>query len=126
MSARLDAARAELDRFRAQRVTTLFESPVDETSATKRWHAHALEAIRRAAAEHRFLTVDQVHEHLTEPTYDLRALGAAMRAAARAGLIRRVPGDFRTSQRAGTHGRPLAVWESLIATDAQLTLDGAP
>lgn len=75
---------------------------------------HAAEAIRAAARSQPELTVDDVHRYLTEEPHDMRALGAAMRSAARAGVLERIPGQFRTSARPETHSRPLALWRSRI------------
>jgi len=98
------------------------ESPPTEAAAIKSvaanagsaWMRHASSAIRAAAHRSSTITVDDVHPFLTEQPHDLRALGAAMRQAARDGFIERIPGEYRTSERPETHSRPLAVWRSRI------------
>lgn len=77
------------------------------------WRAHALAAVRKAAERHPELTVDDVHEHITLPVLDARALGHVMRTAARDGLIA-ATGEYRTSRRPATHGRPCRVWRSRL------------
>lgn len=127
---RLEAARAAFDEHREQRRArmeaaprSLFDVPADETAqaivsvarnASEQWMAHAADAIRRAAELHPELTVDEVWPFITEPVHDTRALGAAMQAAARAGILERIPRAWRTSDRPETHSRPLALWRSRL------------
>jgi hypothetical protein len=129
MKARLEEAKAALDQARADRVEappSLFDPPVEvstvdrgylrsvEENASDQWNAHALAAVRSAAMRHDELTVDDVWPFITEEVHDSRALGPVMLRASKAGIIDRVRGAFRTSDRPETHARPLALWRSLI------------
>lgn len=127
---RLDAARQALADARAERdaragVTelSLFD-PVDhdildaaiarvEANAGPEWQAHVVDIVRQVAAVNATFTVDAIAELITEPVHDLRATGAAMRAAARAGIIRST-GTYQVSDRPQAHSRPVLIWESLI------------
>jgi hypothetical protein len=120
---RLREAREALADYRTERVQrppNLFDPPAApylesvENNASTQWMDHAVRAIRTAARIHPVLTVDEVHAHLSEPVHDMRALGAAMRRAAREHVIERCPGEYRVSLRSETHRRPLAVWKSRI------------
>jgi hypothetical protein len=85
-----------------------------ERNASEQWNEHALDAVRRAAEIHEYLTADEVVPLITEPVHDKRALGAVLLRAAREGIIERVPDAFRTSSRPETHARPLALWRSRV------------
>lgn len=52
--------------------------------------------------------------HPTEP----RAMGAVFHALARNGLIRKT-GEYRDSERAECHGRPIAVWRLAVSLDSE-------
>jgi hypothetical protein len=122
VSRRLDEAVAALAAHREERLRkppTFWSEPTDPVDrvterAGQRWRAHALEAVRQAASRSERITVDDVHRFLTEPTYDLRALGGVMREAARRRWIERDGHAYIVSARPETHGRPLALWRSRI------------
>lgn len=76
------------------------------------------EAIVEAARKYPRFIIDQVWEFLgavgdTERD-DGSGMGPIMIVAAKAGIIERVPGETRPSQRPLTHGKPQRLWRSLI------------
>jgi hypothetical protein len=84
--------------------------------ADPEWWEVAVTAVYSLASRHRALTTDQVWQ-LLDPgevtTHERRALGAVMRATARAGLI--APTDrYVPSERPQAHRRPVRVWRSLL------------
>jgi hypothetical protein len=76
------------------------------------WQRVALAAIERIARSQETLTTDDVWEHVEAPS-EPRAVGCAMRRAAREGLIRKT-GRVKPSRRKECHGRDVAVWRSLV------------
>ena len=78
------------------------------------WQVEALSAIRRVAASVPELTTDDVWRALgRDPEIEGRAMGAAMRHAAKLGLIERTDRTTR-SLRVACHRRDLRVWKSRI------------
>ena len=71
-----------------------------------------------AVVAHRLttLTVDDVADEGVPACYDKRAVGAAMREAARRGLIRRT-GEYQKSRRPERHSSPVMRWESLLCAE---------
>lgn len=76
------------------------------------------EAIVEAARKYPFFIIDQVWEFLgivgDNQRDDGSGMGPIMLVAANAGVIERVKGQFRPSQRPLTHGKPERLWKSLI------------
>lgn len=101
--------------------------PLEQEAAIESVTSHApndyiedvVRAVQMVAQLQPELTVDDLHSHITTPVYDKRAMGGAIREAAKRGLIRRRPGAYKTSERRETHSRPLAVWESRIYSEAR-------
>jgi hypothetical protein len=85
------------------------------------WMGAAAAAIVHVAGQEARFTADDVWLELTrrgcalEPG-DARAMGGALRRAARAGWVRRLPGEYRQSARPKRHAGPVQVWESRIVT----------
>jgi hypothetical protein len=80
------------------------------------------DAIRRVAHDRRTLTTDDVWARVpTEyrESADPRVIGAAMVAAAREGIIERLPGVFLASDMVRCHRRPKQVWRSTTWRAAQ-------
>lgn len=103
---------------------TLFDAPTGDTlrdealarvelNADARWFHRATRFIRWLKAGVEF-TADDVWYSLgdEETTHEPRALGAVIRAAAKANLIRKT-GAYRPSTRPACHSRPVAVWVRL-------------
>lgn len=120
MSGRLDEARAALDQHRAAAPPpTLLDALEDRDVAIGRVEANykgeLLEQIDRAvehlAATVPAFTADDVREAIDVPdTLDLRVVGAALRRAARSGLIAHAgytPSRYR-------HGSPVVRWRSEV------------
>jgi hypothetical protein len=90
-------------------------------SESSGWMAAAASAIARVAGERDRFTADHVWAELErrgcllEPG-DPRAMGGALRRAARAGWCGRLVGEYRASTRGKRHGGPVQVWESKIVT----------
>lgn len=88
-----------------------------EEHADKIWLAQAALAIRVCTGIHREgFTTDQVWVQLADLNADTphepRAMGAAVRAAIKSGLIR-ATGEWRPSSRPESHGRPVRVWSGV-------------
>lgn len=82
--------------------------------ATGEWQVEALNAIRNVATSRPELTTDDVWRALgRDPEVEGRAMGAAMRHAAKLGLIERTDRTVR-SMRVACHRRDLRVWRSKI------------
>jgi hypothetical protein len=78
------------------------------------WQVDALVAIRAVAVAQPEVTTDDVWRALgRSPDIEGRAMGAAMRAAAKLGLVQRTERTAK-SQRVACHRRDLRVWRSLI------------
>lgn len=78
-----------------------------EANAPADWKNAASAALARLAATGAPFTTDDVWAQVPQPQ-EPRALGALIRAAARAGAIRRV--GWRESSRPECHSRPVAMW----------------
>ena len=79
------------------------------------WQVDAIAAIRAVAASHAEFTTDDVWRAMgRNPEVEGRAMGAAMRTAAKLRLCERSD-RTRKSQRVACHRRDLRVWVSLIA-----------
>ena len=76
------------------------------------------EAIVDAARKYSYLTIDQVWEVRGTVGDSERdngsGMGPIMGVASRAGVIERVKGETRPSQRPLTHGKPERLWKSLL------------
>jgi hypothetical protein len=103
------------DLFAAQRAREEAITRVD-TNADTAWMARALDIIRDIATMQDRFTTDDVWEAMhphDEATHEPRAMGAAMRRAAKLGYVAPTP-DYRPSSRPACHARPVRVWGSLI------------
>lgn len=80
------------------------------------WMTLALATIRDLAMIHDTFTTDEVwdalHPH-DDSTHEPRAMGAAMRRAAKTGWVK-ATANYRPSARPSCHARPVRVWESRI------------
>ena len=114
----------ELDLFAAplpaRPVREVREAAIDrvEAGADPEWMSAALSAIRRLAARGLPFTTTRVWEEMGQaaPTREPRAMGAAIRRAARAHIIQPRMcdrcGRQETADGPGrNHGRPMALWE---------------
>lgn len=75
------------------------------------------DAIRKVAAARKTFTTDHVWAHVPAEcrvTVDPRVIGAAMIAAAREGIVVRLPGVFIASDMVRCHRRPKQVWKSSL------------
>lgn len=86
-------------------------------NADVEWRARALEAVRRVALRKQTFIVDEVWAELGEEPAEPRAMGAVMRAAAKAGLIVGTK-EWHASERVTAHRNPRKVWQSLIVRQA--------
>lgn len=104
---------------------SLFDAPVeplttDEAIESVTEHAgtefveHVVEIVERVARNRDRITVDDIAPLVTLAVYDRRAMGGAMRVAARRKIIARVPGQYVTSARSERHSSPVALWRSLV------------
>lgn len=82
-----------------------------ETSAGEDWHRYAVRFIEDYAARHPLVFVDDLWEAGLERPPQPKALGPAVRAAARAGIIEKT-GDYRPSRSSNLLPKP--VWRSLV------------
>lgn len=84
-----------------------------EANADASWKRHVMRIIHDLAVERRSFTTDDVWARVDPGagTHEPRAMGAMMRQAAKAGLVR--PTDsYVESSRPECHARPVRVWES--------------
>lgn len=110
------AARARMDRAReAQRVA---EAERDaalvqvEVHADPAWAQLAYDFLLEYLVDNRFMFVDDLWDAGLPSTREDRALGAVFQRAARAGFMRKEPGQYRKSVRSHMTEKP--VWRSLI------------
>lgn len=101
---------------------------VDE-HAQPDWKTAVFTAIETLAHHQVDLTTDDIWHYLamhdiTTQTHEKRAMGAVMRAAAKAGLIE-ATGNFRESERSVCHRNPKRVWRSLVANAPALRVASA-
>jgi hypothetical protein len=83
-----------------------------EDHADTDWKAEAMRVIRDLAERRATFTTDDVWQRLGHvSTHEPRALGALMKRAASAGVIRATDG-WAVSSRPECHGRPVRVWRS--------------
>lgn len=112
------AEQLRLDWTREDKVASAIQRDraIDRVArSTGEWQVDALAAIRSLAAQNSEFTTDDVWRSLgRDPDVEGRAMGAAMRAAAKLGLIRRTD-RTKKSHRVACHRRDLRVWESLIS-----------
>jgi hypothetical protein len=82
--------------------------------STGEWQVDALAAIRAVAYGQPELTTDDIWKSLgRDAEIEGRAMGAAMRAAAKYRLVEKTPRTTK-SHRVACHRRDLRVWKSLI------------
>jgi hypothetical protein len=87
------------------------------------WQIEALVAIRAVAAAQTEVTTDDVWRTLgRDPDVEGRAMGAAMRAAAKLGLVERTDRTVK-SLRVACHRRDLRVWRSRIHGGGRTLVD---
>lgn len=83
------------------------------------WYLSAVRAARRVAADRQFFTTDEVWmvlKQLTEArTPEPRAMGAVMRSLVQDRIAVRTD-RTRPTTRPCAHGRPVAIWRSLLRT----------
>ena len=70
-------------------------------------------AIMQAALAHETFIVDQVWQYMPARPLEGRAMGAAMRQAAREGMIQ-ATGEWSSSDQPQCHRNPRQVWRSLL------------
>lgn len=80
-----------------------------EENAGDEWQEYAIGLIRSVAKAKGRFTSDEVMEAMERQPHNTKALGPAMREAARLGIIRKT-GDVQPSRR--RHCTPIIVWES--------------
>ena len=88
-----------------------------ERNAHEEWKDVALEAVYQAALVNGKFIVDEVWRYMPPDvsTHELRAMGAVMKKAAKAGWITGT-GEYRPSAKVTTHKGLRHVWRSLIST----------
>ena len=88
-----------------------------ERNAHEEWKDVALEAVYQAALVNGKFIVDEVWRYMPPDvsTHELRAMGAVMKKAAKAGWIIGT-GEYRPSAKVTTHKGLRHVWRSLIST----------
>ncbi len=94
-------------------------------TADASWQLETIEVVRRLAGELLDFTTDEVWGRLEHPPREPRQLGPLMRACERERIIERT-GEFRSSIRQINHGRPQAVWRSLLLSNPRLFDASAP
>lgn len=99
-----------LDMFDPEGAQRAKDEAIDrvEQNADQRWLHNARIAILNLARSGGTFTTDDLWATLRQP-HEPRAMGAAIRAAVRDGIIHPT-GDYRPSRRVACHGRPLRVW----------------
>ena len=87
-----------------------------ERNAHEEWKDAALEAVYQAALVNRKFIVDEVWRYMPPDvsTHELRAMGAVMKKAAKAGWIIGT-GEYEPSAKVSTHKGLRHVWQSLIS-----------
>lgn len=104
-----DLERADAERAREEAIARVDRNADDD------WMDAALQAVTDLANSRESFTTDDVWLLLTnrgvEPPHEVRAMGAVMRRAARAGLVSKTD-RVRNSVRVECHCRPVAVWAS--------------
>lgn len=92
-----------------------------EAHANEEWLEQARWAIHLVAASRPSFTSQEVWPHIPGETHDKRAMGAAMRAAEREGIIEPTL-TWQQSDSIVNHRRPQRVWRSLLwRSDADRT-----
>lgn len=89
---------------------------LEADTSSEEWIDAAYAAIRWCAVHHRTFTNYEIWRRFAVSdikTLDGRALGPVLLRAERQGLIHNT-GRVRASRLAHQHGRPVAIWESLI------------
>ena len=88
-----------------------------ERNAHEEWKDVALEAVYQAALVNGKFIVDEVWRYMPPDvsTHELRAMGAVMKKAAKAGWIIGT-GEYEPSAKVSTHKGLRHVWRSLIST----------
>ena len=86
-----------------------------ERNAHEEWKDAALEAVYQAALVNKKFIVDEVWRYMPSDvsTHELRAMGAVMQKAVKAGWITGT-GEYRSSAKVTTHKGLRHVWKSLI------------
>lgn len=102
------------DLFSASAAEAAKEEAIDRVRehAPEEWMDAAQATIHAIAMRQREITTDDLWRELPKPP-EPRAMGAAIRAAARAGVIGKT-GRYQPSEREACHGRPIAIWRSLL------------
>jgi len=103
------------DAFNAERSAQERDLGIARVEAsTDEWQQEALAVIRSVAQAQSALTTDDIWRVLgRDAELEGRAMGAAMRMAAKLGYVRRTD-TTRKSERVACHRRDLRVWESLL------------
>ena len=91
---------------------------IEQVISGKDWLLHAERGVRIVARRQEQLTSDDVWEWLNKlelklEVYEPRAMGSVLRNAARDHIILPV-NQWKVSQRAIAHQRPVRIWKSLI------------
>lgn len=109
-------AQLTLDGFEAPSAKIIAIAKV-EKNADPVWMRAAESCIEQACLNREEWTTDLIWEQLehaaVRPPREPRAMGAAIRKAAAAGLIA-ATGRYQQSSREECHGRPVAIWRSLV------------
>lgn len=83
------------------------------SNADETWVREAERIISLVVRRQRLFTTDDLWEAGLPSPREPRALGAVMREAARLGICE-ATGEYRRSERAACHTRPIRVWKSLV------------
>lgn len=100
-----------------------------DAHAQPAWKVEVFRAIEALAQRQPDLTTDDVWEYLhlhdlAHGTHEKRAMGAVMRAAAKAGIIE-ITDSVRRSNRPVCHQNPKRVWRSLLHNGPAVRLASA-
>lgn len=84
----------------------------------RKWSNVLLSAVKKVAQSQKLFTTDDVWKHVPNLSHrpEPRALGTVLTEMRKSGLIKATK-DYQTSTRRECHGRPIKVWESLIAKE---------
>lgn len=78
------------------------------------WHEQAIAAVRKTALELDYFTVDDVWDRFPDGLTNGSALGSVMIKAKELAWIQPT-GEYLRSTRPSMHGKPVTLWESLLA-----------
>ena len=103
-------------RYDVRRGETLRQDVVEKTGASPSWIRNVVEIVKKIAVERREFTSDEVWDEASTKIADPiepRVMGNALKTAQQNGWIEKTD-RVKKSSRAVCHGRPVAIWRSLL------------